>query len=180
MEHNVKNILENGEKLPFNWYKFENKFYNIHDDDIRYETDDLILDEKKGHYLAPMRTSHGINATLVFAKGVESVKYIYYKDIEFLYDKYYIVDNPDLGIKELHYLNNGDEDDTVVTSDNIYYMGQPCIFYILSYKTYYILLVKDGAVQSAPVACPNNEIQNKETFNVAENLQKTLLELKNQ
>lgn len=174
MKQNVKNILEYGEKLPFNWYKFENKFYNIHEDDIRYETDDLLLDSDKGYYLAPMKTSHGVNATLVFAKGVENVKYVYYKDIEFIYDKYYIVNNPDMGIKELHYLNDVDNDDTVVTSDNIIYRGQPCIFYILSYKTYYIVLVKDGFIQSPPIACPGNYIGSVETINLALQLQQSL------
>ena len=171
----VKNILESGKKLPFNWYEYEGKYYNIYDEEsIRYESNDLLYDMDKGYYLAPMKTSHGVNATLMFCKGVENVKYVYYKDVEFIYDRYYIVNNPDMGIKELHYLNDTTEDDTTVTSDDIIYLGQPCIFYTLSYKTYYMLLIKDGVIQSTPVACPNNDIRSSETAIVAQDLQRQL------
>lgn len=164
-------ILEYGEKLPFNWYKYNNEYYNVIGDNIRYVTDDLIVDKEKGYYIAPLRTSQMINITLIFIKGVESIKYhMYYKDVEFIYDKYYIVNLPDINTKELHYLTD-EEYDTVLISDDIIYTGQLDKFFTLSHTTYYVVLVQNGTVIETPITVPENNIHSKETIALLNNLQ---------
>lgn len=157
---NLKEVMSKGEALPFSWYKYNERYYRIFENQLLAVSNRVAIDLDNNSY--KYLSEGGDSVVLVIGRYSTQIVTSSLDSIQAFQDYYYIKDDITGTKKELKYGDN-----TIVRSDDLYRLSNGR-FIGVSNGVHYILVHKDTTFKKIPLG--HNKIRYNNDLSIYEEL----------